>query len=52
MTDTSNPLSDLTAAARWTVRGVTAPGTAALNRPTALAGPAAERAEDAALACR
>jgi len=34
ITDTSDPLTDLTAAARWIVRGVTAPESAALHRLT------------------
>jgi TetR/AcrR family transcriptional repressor of mexJK operon len=34
ITDTGNPLADLTAAARWIVRGVTAPESAALHRLT------------------
>jgi len=34
ITDTGDPLADLTAAARWIIRGVTAPDSAALHRLT------------------
>jgi TetR/AcrR family transcriptional regulator, mexJK operon transcriptional repressor len=34
ITDTGDPLADLTAAARWLIRGVTAPAIAALHRLT------------------